>query len=349
LLNALRESGPSFSRFVLVIALTFAGAPQVAGADTVLFRGIPYLPLGEATLQLIGTPATGSLFVANVGPSGLDGVSAELPGACRYRVRWSPLPAADDGNLLRLRIHGHLGSATPDTIMGTIVFADTGPALELAVDLRPDEGSLSRVLVSDGHSVVYEGSIADVGLVAHLDRWPDAVHLESACSDLGFGGIRFGWTGPTTVAVVDGPTVASDSLSISIAALAFFATFTRFEMEAAGIPSLTILDADMARVLDTAAEEISSRLTLETGVPNPFNPHTEIHYSLGYPAPVRITVHDVRGQLVKTLRQRAETAGEHSVTWDGTDEAGRDVGSGVYVVRLESCSEVRSRSVSLVR
>jgi hypothetical protein len=333
------------------VAVVAAGdtlaATAPGGADSVIFRGIPYSFLGDATLTLDGTPESGTLTVDNIGLSGLDGLSAELPDACFHAAFWEPLPASDDGDLLRLRIRGQ-AFASPDTLLGKLVFQDTGPDLELSVDLLPSGGIVSQIRVKDGSTVLYNGLIADTGVVAHVGGWPTEFSLESACSDAYYTSITFQWDTPTTVSIPDGPTVSARS--IEIVSMAFFATFSRLEMEAAGIPSMTILDAGV-RLVGGGAEDnaVPSRLSLAAGVPNPFNPQTEIRFSLAGAAPVLLTVHDARGSLVKTLLRQEETAGTHAVTWDGTDEAGRDLGSGTYIVRLESGTDARSRKVTLVR
>jgi hypothetical protein len=69
--------------------------------------------------------------------------------------------------------------------------------------------------------------------------------------------------------------------------------------------------------------------------PNPFNPVTKIAYSVGRDgAHVAVGVYDVAGRLVKTLSDGPAEAGDHVAVWDGTDDAGRPVASGVYFCRL---------------
>jgi hypothetical protein len=69
--------------------------------------------------------------------------------------------------------------------------------------------------------------------------------------------------------------------------------------------------------------------------PNPFNPSTTIRYSLPEQGPVTLTVYNLRGQMVKTLVHEQLEASNHSVVWDGTDEHGRSVASGVYFYRVD--------------
>jgi hypothetical protein len=68
--------------------------------------------------------------------------------------------------------------------------------------------------------------------------------------------------------------------------------------------------------------------------PNPMGPATEISYAIARPGPVRLTIHDVTGRLVRTLIDRDESAGNHAVAWDGRDDRGTRVGRGIYAYRL---------------
>lgn len=68
--------------------------------------------------------------------------------------------------------------------------------------------------------------------------------------------------------------------------------------------------------------------------PNPFNPHTTIAFSMEKASNVNLGIYNLKGQLVKTLHQGNLAAGEHHLTWDGTDDRGKTVGSGLYLYRL---------------
>lgn len=84
--------------------------------------------------------------------------------------------------------------------------------------------------------------------------------------------------------------------------------------------------------------------------PNPFNPMTSIPYDLPRAAAVRLTIHDAAGRLVRTLiADTREMPGRHVAPWDGRDEAGRTVGSGVYFCRLDAGGEVRRGKMVLLR
>jgi agmatine/peptidylarginine deiminase len=76
------------------------------------------------------------------------------------------------------------------------------------------------------------------------------------------------------------------------------------------------------------------RLALHQNAPNPFNPVTEIAFDLPETAEVELAVYSVSGRKVATLVDGPADAGRHHATWNGTDDGGRSVASGVYFFRL---------------
>jgi hypothetical protein len=88
---------------------------------------------------------------------------------------------------------------------------------------------------------------------------------------------------------------------------------------------------------------------LAQNVPNPFRPSTSINYELGRPGAVSLRVYDVQGRLVRELVDGHQDAVAHSVLWDGTDDAGRAVSSGVYFYRLEAPGVTETRRMVLSR
>lgn len=84
------------------------------------------------------------------------------------------------------------------------------------------------------------------------------------------------------------------------------------------------------------AERLEDKPSLGQNTPNPFNPETRIAYTLPDAEQVRLTVYNLLGQVVRRLADQAQTAGRHEVRWDGRDEAGRVVASGVYLYRIEA-------------
>ena len=73
--------------------------------------------------------------------------------------------------------------------------------------------------------------------------------------------------------------------------------------------------------------------------PNPFVDHTELHYRLTDDSPVQVKVYDVMGQEVQTLVQEEQPEGEHSVQWDGRNQQGQNLPTGLYIMQLKTGEE----------
>ncbi len=84
--------------------------------------------------------------------------------------------------------------------------------------------------------------------------------------------------------------------------------------------------------------------------PNPFNPRTEIIFSLPQAGKIKLDIHDARGHLVRRLvSDQPYGAGDNSVFWDGTDNAGRSLPTGLYLVRVRSGRTSVTGKLTLVR
>lgn len=106
---------------------------------------------------------------------------------------------------------------------------------------------------------------------------------------------------------------------------------------------------DVGLVSSADEEVLPNRLTLEQNYPNPFNPTTAIRFQVGVAEHVRLSVYDVLGRRVAVLHDGAVAPGSHTVMWDGRDAAGKEVGSGTYVYRVESDTHAESKMMTLVR
>lgn len=103
--------------------------------------------------------------------------------------------------------------------------------------------------------------------------------------------------------------------------------------------SIYIVDDLSLSDIATSVEEQKGQKPMDFGLanyPNPFNAATTISYFLPQGSPVRLEVFNMLGQPVRTLAEGEQTAGSHSVTWDGTDDKGKTLASGVYFYRLQS-------------
>ena len=87
-----------------------------------------------------------------------------------------------------------------------------------------------------------------------------------------------------------------------------------------------------------------------TGVwPNPFNPQTTVAFDLAREGRARLLVYDLQGRLVSRLVDASLPAGHHSVVWQGRDESGRSVSSGIYFACLEVDGVKQLSKLTLVK
>jgi parallel beta-helix repeat protein len=102
---------------------------------------------------------------------------------------------------------------------------------------------------------------------------------------------------------------------------------------------------------DTMPESQASpeQSTLVQNYPNPFNPETEIRFRLPEAGPVVVKIYNLFGQEIRTLVDKTYPAGHHSVRWDGRDNFGKAVSSGVYFYRLQAGSFMQVKKMNLLR
>lgn len=89
--------------------------------------------------------------------------------------------------------------------------------------------------------------------------------------------------------------------------------------------------------------------TLFGNSPNPFNPETEISYYLPKDGEVKIVIYNTLGQKIRTLVDELQKAGYRSARWDGKDEFGKPVASGVYFYKVQANRELQIRKMTLVK
>ena len=88
---------------------------------------------------------------------------------------------------------------------------------------------------------------------------------------------------------------------------------------------------------------------LAQNYPNPFNPSTVISYQLSGISEVRLAIYNLLGEKIATLVDARQNAGNHQVQWNGRDQSGQQVSSGIYLYRLEAEGGARSRKMILLR
>ena len=111
---------------------------------------------------------------------------------------------------------------------------------------------------------------------------------------------------------------------------------------AAPPPAVTVVEEERT----TSLPQVFS---LSQNYPNPFNSDTVIRFALPQSGEVELAVFNLAGQQVATLVQGQWEAGSYAVRWDGRDEGGKGLASGVYLYRLRAGKQVETRKLALVR
>jgi hypothetical protein len=100
---------------------------------------------------------------------------------------------------------------------------------------------------------------------------------------------------------------------------------------------------------EEAVESKPTHFNLDQNYPNPFNPETVIKFSLPQDSRVSLKVYNILGQVVNTLVDETLPAGNHSVSWNGKNERGTDVASGVYFYRIKAGDYESIMKMTLLR
>ncbi len=118
--------------------------------------------------------------------------------------------------------------------------------------------------------------------------------------------------------------------------------------------SFTTVSPDTITVEVPTSVELADGLTpksynLEANYPNPFNPSTTVKYYIAKPGKTSIKIYNLRGEEIKTIVNETQAAGAYSAIWNGVNNSGQTVASGVYIVTLKSGDFIQSRRVTLLK
>ncbi len=156
-----------------------------------------------------------------------------------------------------------------------------------------------------------------------------------------FSLLRYHASQPAPITVASGPIGSGDGIYVDQGVRAG----ERYQYELV----VTMADGTEFRSALVTATVPTFVNQLSQNAPNPFNPTTSISYSVSATSYVVIEIYDVAGVHVRNLVEGTRDAGEYVADWDGRDDAGRAVGSGVYFYRLDGVSGVAPRKMVLLR
>lgn len=270
-----------------------------------------------------------TLITASAGPSPYSWNIGAIPNGTQYRIRvvvedsGSPILSGGDNSAANFTINRAGGDTRgPAVIAGSIAINPDPVKVPLPITLT---ASITDVTTGNSNITAAEWSHGDTPAPAG-------------------GGTSMGGTfGSPTAAV----TAAIDS---SILTPGTDTVWVR-GLDAAGnwgnaTQLAIIVNTEPTDVADGA---MPTRYALHAAAPNPFNPRTSIRFDLPRAGAVRLAVYDVSGRRVRTLADGPMAAGVRTVTWDGKDDGGHDVASGIYLYRLEAGAFDQTRKMVLLK
>ena len=115
------------------------------------------------------------------------------------------------------------------------------------------------------------------------------------------------------------------------------------------LDSFQIKKAEATEVEPQSMGEVPSQYSLAQNYPNPFNAQTQIQFTVGEAGHISLRVYNVTGQLVRTLVDGQRMAGDYTAVWNGIDQEGQALASGVYFCRMESRDWTETIKMSFLR
>ena len=116
-----------------------------------------------------------------------------------------------------------------------------------------------------------------------------------------------------------------------------------------GVQVIDYGEKSVAEETNGESSVLPETYSLGQNYPNPFNPSTSVEFSLPEGGLVSLCIYNVLGQKVRTLADGFYASGTHSVTWNGYDDGGSSVSSGVYFYRIEASSFIETRKMILLK
>ena len=206
----------------------------------------------------------------------------------------------------------------------------------------------------DGDFHYWDGSFYPTGVTWSVDTWylvtmyfdataglfDFSVHDESMMELVRVEDIAFGHASPAI----------DQAMLYTSSGYTGYAYMDEFRLSRwCGEEIVVTLGDEEAHSTDTADPLVPAALELYQNYPNPFNPVTTIRYRLDQRSNVTLDVYNVKGRFVSRILEGERKAGLNSVTWDGRNESGAAVDSGIYFYRLSMGSLSISKKMILLR
>jgi hypothetical protein len=235
-----------------------------------------------------------------------------------------PPPSAPDNPLKRFQVH--IWKAKNDTTPGADLitpFIYQSYRTELSEDFLEIDLSAYKDKLTNLSGPVFVGFLED-------DDSPTGLAVSDASSPQNFTYIR-GLKDDTLWYPMNGMNIDGTSLS-------GWNAMIRAEF-------VYLVSDGVAETID----ELPSSYSLGQNYPNPFNPSTRIDYTIPKTGNVKINIYDILGRNIKTLINEIQGKGKYSVRWNGDDNSGRRVSSGLYLYRMETEGFTSVKKLNLIK
>ncbi len=152
----------------------------------------------------------------------------------------------------------------------------------------------------------------------------------------------------TLIANVDGSTTTFEDLSPPVATQ-YYQVTAKYDV-GESLPSNEV-SVVITSVGPVTTQTIPETFALLQNYPNPFNPTTEISYNIpsGFQETVTLTIYDLSGKKIRTLVNQKQGVGSYQVLWNGTNDLGQPMASGVFMYKLQAGSFSQSRKMLLLK
>jgi hypothetical protein len=360
-----------------VIVVTFTTNPSMVIASVSGFTGIPVW-----TIELqddLGTinPDNAAIGIGNMDNDAfleavhIEGrqdtlVIVEGTGANTYNMNLVAMP--DVGVATAVSVHGiDMADVNGDNKDECFMASLFGPVWVVATS-----GDASAITASDIHFIentgeqLLEASTGSLGIGGSSKDFVVAASNATKAINVRYLG---GPGGDVTQASNYGIQVVVDSLDVSTivpGGMRVYGLDLAGDMDGDGLPEIVfsrgstrggvnapavfIMEGNLFPVsVNDDPQTIPVSFELKQNYPNPFNPETYIDYALPEASNVRLYIYNVLGQKVKTLVDGFQEAKLHTVRWDGSNDKGLQVPSGIYYYRLQTSEFSQSKRMLLLR
>lgn len=162
----------------------------------------------------------------------------------------------------------------------------------------------------------------------------------------GTGTYSYSWSGQTTQSITVNVSNCPDRFTVTVTSGTQTASASKDVFYSSGGCDC---GGEFLEKSNTLSNQIPEQFELRQNYPNPFNPTTSIRFGIPEASQVKLKIYNIRGQEIRSLVNNMLSARYYDVLWDGKDDLGNQVSSGVYIYRLETGKFIKSKRMMLIK